>query len=64
MQVMRQKIAAGFLAAHLEGHFRHIPVAHGAFQLMQRAQPGNVGDGFDVENKGRIHDSVINILKE
>jgi hypothetical protein len=49
------EVAAGFLAAQLEGHFGHFRIADARIQFMQGAQSCDVGHGFDIKDKRGIH---------
>jgi hypothetical protein len=53
--MQRQDVAANRLAPALEGHLGELPVGQVRRRLIQAAQTGDVGDGFDVECQDRSH---------
>jgi len=56
------KSLRGLLAAQLESHFRDFRIADVRIQLVQRAQPGDVGDGFDIKDERGIHGMVAGVI--
>ncbi len=55
LQVQRQEIAAVPGALLLEGELGDLAVGQFAIELVQDAQPGDVGNGLDVEDQHRRH---------
>ena len=49
MQVMRQKIAAGLLAAGQQRHFSNFVSRQFGRQVMQTRIAGGIGDGLNIE---------------
>ena len=55
LQVQRQEIAAGRRAALLQRPVEDVGVGQARRQSVDAAQPGDVGDGLDVEDEDRRH---------